>query len=459
MSYCCRDFARSEFLHAAIAEAGRGLPSIEPGMPIPAGTGLTRRAFVARSVGALVAVYGSSKLPLRAFEDGIANAAAAAPNAPVLVTVFLAGGADALNVLFPAADPLYAKFRPTLKLDPAGATTFAEDARLFWHPSLASLVQLYAEGKVTVLPSIGYTHPDQSHFTSRHFWEVGATNLSLTTGWMGRFLDVTGTQDNPLQGLTLDTHLSPVLAAANVPIAAIDATDSYRFDAPGVSDQVASRMLDAVAALAIPAPANDVAVQQASTTIKRSAELRAQLASFSSDGATFTVPASYPKTGVFAKRLAGLAALLGAGLPIRCAALTASGDYDTHVGQANPLATGLKQTADTLLAFQRDLEQRGIADRVLTLVWTEFGRRARENGAGGTDHGAAGTGFLIGTRATGQMVGQYAGLKGGLDPNGNLVPTADMRSLYSSLLEQWFGQDASQVIPDAGTFPRVQVVR
>jgi uncharacterized protein (DUF1501 family) len=458
--YCnhCADFSRSELLRAAIAEAGHGLPGIEPGMPLPAGTGLSRRTFVTRSVGMMLAVYGASKLPLQAFEEGIANAASAAPNAPVLVSVFLSGGADALSLMFPAGDPAYAQLRPTLKLDPAGATAFAEDARLFWHPSLAPIAQLYGEGKVSVMPSIGYNHPDQSHFTSRHYWEVGAVDPTQMTGWMGRFLDVAGTPDNPLQGLALDTRLSPALASSKVPVAAIDATDSYTFTTPGVNDVISRRVLEALGSLAIPA-VGEPALAQASAAVKRSAELRAQLESFNTQG-TFAVPASYPKNaGAFPKRLAGLAAMVGAGLPLKCVALTAPGGYDTHSAQAGSLGTGLKQTADTLLAFQRDLEQRGVADRVLTLVWTEFGRRAKENGSAGTDHGAAGVGYLIGTSATGKMIGQYGGLQSGLDSQGNLLPTSDFRGVYASLLEQWFGQDASQVIPDAKSFTRVKVVR
>jgi uncharacterized protein (DUF1501 family) len=460
MSDCvhCNDFSRTQLLHAAIAEAGRGLPGIEPGMPLPAGTGLTRRTFVARTAGLLLGVYGASKLPLAAFEEGIANAAAAAPNAPVLVSVFLSGGADALSVLFPAGDPLYAQLRPNLKLDPSAAKQFAEDTRLYWHPSLGSLATLYGEGKVTVLPSIGYDHPNQSHFTSRHFWEVGALDESLNTGWLGRFLDVAGRADNPLQGLALDTRLSPALATAKLPVAAIDATDRYTFDTPGTNKSVSARMLETIAALAIPAH-GDAALRQASDAIKRSAELRSQLLSFNTQG-TFAVPASYPAaTSAFTKRLAGLAAMIHAGLPLKCVAITAPGAYDTHSAQADALASGLQTTADTLLAFQRDLEARGVADRVLTLVWSEFGRRARENGSAGTDHGAAGSGFVIGTRATGRMVGEYAGLQSGLDKDGNLVPTADFRAVYSSLVEQWFGVDATRVLPDAKTIGRVQLVR
>ncbi len=457
--YHCRDFSRSEALRAAIAEAGRGLPAIEPGMPLPAGTGLTRRSFVARSAGMLLAVYGASRLPLRAFEDGIAEAAAGAANAPVLVTVFLQGGADSLNVLFPAGDPLYAQLRPTLQLDATSAKAVGEDSRLFWHPSLGGLSQLYDEGKVSLLPSVGYTHPDQSHFTSRHFWEVGATEATLGTGWLGRYLDAVGSKSNPLQGLTMDTRLSPVLASSSVPVAAIDATDRYTFSTYGLGDSaVTNRMIETIGQLAVPVDDSERALSQTSNVVRQSAELRAQLQAFN-NGGTFTVPSLYPATGDFARRLAGLTSMLGAGMPITCVALTAPGGYDTHATQATALATGLQQTSDTLLAFQRDLEQRGIADRVLTLVWSEFGRRAQENGSAGTDHGAAGSGFLIGTRASGSMIGEYAGLQSGLDTQGNLVPTADFRGVYASVLEQWFGFDAARVIPDAATFSRVKVVR
>ena len=106
-------------------------------------------------------------------------------------------------------------------------------------------------------------------------------------------------------------------------------------------------------------------------------------------------------------------------------------------------------TADSLLAFQRDLEARGLADRVLVHVWSEFGRRAQENGSSGTDHGAAGVGFVIGSRAKGTMIGEFPGLKTGLDDDGNVQATSDFRGVYAALLEQWLGVDAASVIPDA----------
>src|SRR2546426_9641761 len=236
-------FAKSAL---AAAEAGRGLPAIEPGMPLPAGTGLSRRSFLAQGLGSMLAVYGTSKLGLAAFEEGIA-AAAVGPAQPVLVSVFLEGGADSLSVLSPQGDPLYWKLRPKLAL--SGGAVFAEDERLHWHPAAGGIAQLYGERKVTVLPAIGYTNADQSHFTSRHYWEVGATSTGLTTGWLGRYLDRVGTMNNPLQGLSLDNTLAPALATTRVPIASIDGPDQYDFWSNRVWGDVETRMLTAIGAL------------------------------------------------------------------------------------------------------------------------------------------------------------------------------------------------------------------
>ena len=166
------------------------------------------------------------------------------------------------------------------------------------------------------------------------------------------------------------------------------------------------------------------------------ATLRRQLQPFGGKKLTPAVP--YPAgNDPFPHSLQGLAAMIAAGLPLRCVALEATGQYDTHAGQDAELAPALTTTAASLYSFQRDLEARGVADRVLTLVWTEFGRRAEENGSGGTDHGAAGTGFLIGTRVAGTQVGEFPGLATGLDRDGNLKATSDFRGVYAALLEQW----------------------
>ncbi len=448
--FVCDECNRADAFRAV---AGAGLPSIERGMPLPAGTGMSRRTFVARSVGLALSVYGAGRLGL--FDDGIAAAAADAPKSPILVTVFLQGGADSMSLLYPVGDPLYAKYRQ--KLAVTGGTAFTEDTRLYWHPALAPLAALHDEGKVSVLPAVGYDHPDQSHFTSRHFWEVGATDARLLTGWMGRYLDVAGRSDNPLQGLSITGSLQPSLATTRVPVAAIDGPDQYDFWVPGVWGSVQDRMLDAVGGLGH-ARQHDPALRSVANVTAQVDRLRRQLAPFAGKAPKPAVP--YPDgNDSFPKRLQGLAAMISAGLPLRCVALEASGSYDTHADQTSELTPALTTTAASLFAFQRDLEARGVADRVLTLVWSEFGRRAQENGSGGTDHGAAGTGFLIGTRAAGTQVGEFPGLGSGLDADGNLKPTSDFRGVYSGLLEQWLHFDAARVIPQAKKFKQPQLVK
>lgn len=460
MARCCNDFSRTDLLRRAAAEAGSGLPAIESGMPLPAGTGLDRRSFLARGAGLALAVYGGAAFLPRALEEGIAAATAAGPQ-KVLVSVFLDGGADSLSMLFPDGDPLYRKLRPRLALPGATGLPFSEDPRLRWHPSLGGLAQLHGEGKVAVMAGVGYTGPDQSHFTSRHFWEVGATSEQLRTGWLGRYLDRSGSPDNPLQGLSLDWRLQPALATAKMPVASIDGPDQYGFWARNVWGDVEKRMLDAIGALGRLPTNGDAALEQATSAARQSARLRQQLLPFTpkNDKPGYTSPVAYPKSDdEFPRRLAGLAAMLGAGLPVRVVALSAPGMYDTHDDQPQELADGLKLTADSLLAFQRDLETRGLADRVVVHVWSEFGRRAKENGSNGTDHGAAGAGFLIGSRVNGTMIGEFPGLSK-LDEQGNLRATSDFRGLYSALLEQWLGADAEAIIPGARKFARPKVIR
>jgi uncharacterized protein (DUF1501 family) len=449
----CNEFSRSSLLRKAVAQAGQGLPEIEPGMPLPAGTGLDRRTFLAGSVGLAMAVYGASALTPSMLDHGIAQALAAGPPDTVLVTVFLDGGADSLSVLFPHGDSEYHRLRPTLALPDSGLV-FPEDTRLRWHPSAEAFHTLHGEGKLSVLPAIGYTNADQSHFTSRHYWEVGNTDPRLQTGWLGRYLDHVGSADNPLQGLSLDGDLSPSLATAKKPVAALSGPGNYSFGSPDVWGKVEDRMLDAIGALGS-ARGHDPALRKAREVTFQSHRLRQQLEPFGE----FTPPVPYPDDDSgFPRQLAGLAAMLGAGLPLHCVALSANGGYDTHSDQAQDLADNLDLASKSLLAFQRDLEARGLANKVLTLVWSEFGRRAEENGSG-TDHGAAGIGLLMGSRVRGTMIGEFPGLKNGLDDDGNLKATIDYRRIYSSILEQWLKTDAKAVIPKADSFGRVPLLR
>jgi len=457
-SCSCNDFNRAALLRRGAAVAGKGLPNIEPGMPTPAGTGLDRRTFLLASAGAALSVYGASMLSPRHFEEGIAEASAASgPNQPVLVSIFMEGGWDALSVLAPVKEAKYKELRPTLGLAEGSGKTFTEDENLMWHPSATGLAELHEEGKVTAFPAIGYEPQDESHFTSRHYWEVGQLDTNARTGWMGRYLDLAGEPTNPLQGLSLDYSLAPALATETMPVAAVSSAADYTMWAEGLGSPVIEPALEtfgALGALTAPSPAyaqaraasydTDLVLNKMAAFVKSEKE--------SGDKSAVTYP-----SGDFAERLAVLAAMLHTEMPIKCASLNAVGSYDTHSDEAGTLATNLAETVAAVVAFQRDLEARGLDQRVLIQLWSEFGRRPRENGSG-TDHGAGGNAFLIGTRASGKMVGEFPGLTN-LDENENVMRTSDFRGMYCSLLEQWFQTEAGLVIPEAASFERPVLIK
>jgi uncharacterized protein (DUF1501 family) len=455
----CDDFTRSHLVRASIARAGSGLPLVEPGMPVPAGTGLTRRSVLLRSAGLALAVYGAGRtLTPQAFEAAVAEAAG---EHKVLVSIFMDGGADGLSLLAPVNDSDYAALRPTLKMLPGDGPAFEGDTRLHWHPSALGLQELWDDAGVgvAVAPAIGYDSPNQSHFTSRHFWEVGATDPNATTGWLGRYLDRVGSPNVPIQGLSLDGSLSPQLATSSVAVAATDNVSGYRFAASGVYNTVEARMHTAYEALGAVSSADPITAQ-ARQAQSNAARLSSDLASVG-EGAP-PAGAGYPAaTSSFKTRLQAVARLLGTKsavgdhLPVRCVTLNAQGGYDTHSDQKTQLSDILLSTTGNIRAFWRDLVLRGIDDRVVVVLWSEFGRRPAENGSG-TDHGAAGAAFVIGREVRQGLIGEFPGLAptSGLDPAGNLRATADFRGLYCSLLEQWFQTAAEGIIPSAASFAR-----
>ena len=463
---CCDGFTRSQAIRRVLAS---GKPPVarewDPRMPIPAGVGIDRRRFLAGAAGGLLTVYGAERLGLtdRMLGDGIARAAALQPaNGPILVSIFMQGGIDALSVLAPAGDPLYAKLRPTLAVAPTDGIPFREDPSLLWHPSATSFASLHNAGKVTVFPGIGYADPDMSHFTSRHYWEVGVTDTSVMTGWMGRYLDVVGSKDNPFQGLSMDGAMNPTLATATAPTAAIDQPDNFNLYMSGLWGDGFEWSLQLLTELGdLQRRSHDPAIVQVARAASEVGVVRRTLLPFQGANGTpaYTSPVTYPTASEsdLPQRLAGLAAMIAAGVPLRCVALTTDTQFDTHSAQAPTFDTGLQLTADSLLAFQNDLEARGVADRVLVHVWSEFGRRAQENGSDGTDHGGAGTSLLIGSRVNGGMIGEFAPLSH-LDVNGNQVENVDYRGVYCSLIEQWFHKDAGSVIPGASKFKRYSLI-
>jgi uncharacterized protein (DUF1501 family) len=428
---------------------------------------ISRRTLLQAGLGATIALYGARALPLgRAFEAAEASAAVA-PDAPVLVNVFVPGGLDLLDTLVPSgAYGRYADLRPALKvaapLDLAG-TGFG------LHPAMGQglnggLKGLFDRGRLGFIPGIDYANPDLSHFNSRHFWETGVISLKPAPGWLARWTDRHGGPDNPFQALSMDAGLSPLLRGTRSPVAAVQSPADAQSWVPGVWGEWQDRMMEHYAAIAArrpgaPGPAAVFAAARQSQFVARTLKPYVK----HDDVDPLAPPVPYPGgengegTNGFAENLRYLAAMLSLPLGIRVATVDAPGDFDTHDGQADTLNRDLGQVSAGLSAFQADLDARGIADRVLTLVWTEFGRRPQENSSAGTDHGAGGIAWVMGARARGGLLTPYPDLNG-FDDEDNLRVTVDFRAIYASLLEQWLGTGADEVLPDAGRVGRVALV-
>ena len=214
----CKDYTRAAILRqtAARAGAGAGLRAIEPGMPLPAGTGLSRRSFLARSSGLALAVFGGGALAPSAFDEGIADAMGAAR------------AEHRARLHLPLRRPGHARAaragrRPDVPAAAPDAQAGPEPGERAGGRPAAAVASVRARRSRRCTrpagsrscPAIGYSTPNQSHFTSRHFYEVGELNESGQVGWLGRWLDRNGRADNPLQGLSMDATLAPALAAAN----------------------------------------------------------------------------------------------------------------------------------------------------------------------------------------------------------------------------------------------------
>jgi uncharacterized protein (DUF1501 family) len=419
---------------------------------------LTRRQVLKLGAGGGLALYTAQAMPIQRVLDAAAADAAAAPDAPVLVSVFLPGGVDLLDTLVPLHDyGRYADLHPRLKVQgvPLAGTSLGV------HPSLArgvggGIKGLYERGKIGFLPGIDYANPDLSHFHSRHFWETGLITDQTASGWLGRWLDGAGGRDNPLQGVSMGYGLSPVMRSGRAPVAAVASPGDAGFWIRGVWGDAYDAAMNAYERLGRPGGGHALgAAREAARLAKQVADRLEPYAEH--DGVDpLASSVAYPEDSDFGQRLRYLAAMVSKPLGIRVADVHTDGDFDTHDNQAE-LTELLADVSECLAAFQADLEARGVAQRTLTFVWSEFGRRPEENESG-TDHGAGGLAWVQGDRARGGVHSEYPDLNR-LDSDDNLQVTIDFRRVYSSLLEQHLGTEASAVIPRADAFGRVALVR
>jgi uncharacterized protein (DUF1501 family) len=424
------------------------------------GPPLTRRQALGAGLGAGLALYTASAAPVSSLLEAAAAEASAAPDAPVLVSVFLPGGVDLLDTLVPLHDyGRYADLHRKLKVQ---GLPLAGGSGLGVHPSLArglggGIKGLFERGKVGLLPGIDYPDPDLSHFHSRHFWETGLITDRSAPGWLGRWLDRSGGRDNPLQGVSMGYGLSPVMRSARAPVAAVASPGDAGFWIRDVWGEPYEAAMAAYGRLGH-GPGGSRAIKASRTAARLAKQVADRLEPYEErDGNDpLAPPVPYPAGSDFGRRLRYLAAMISKPLGIRVADVQADGNFDTHDTQSE-LGGMLAEVSECLAAFQADLEARGVSGRTLTLVWSEFGRRPEENGSG-TDHGAGGVAWVQGDRALAGVHSDYPDLRS-FDRDDNLRVTIDFRRVYASLLEQHLGTEATAVIPGASRLGRVTLVR
>ncbi len=385
----------------------------------------------------------------------LARAAHAAPGIAardkrVLVLIQLAGGNDGLNTLVPFADPAYEKARPGIGI-PKGQVLKLNDS-VGLHPGLSGMRELYDEGKLAIVQGVGYPNPDRSHFRSMDIWQSAQPlNETPRDGWLGRALEWQFDRQPALaEALSLGTDKLPlafVSTRVNVPtlrrLEEFQLVDGQASAANRNLTRAAQRQLADLPA----ANGSELNfLRRATTTALTSAE---RLKSLSS---SYRTTVSYPGTSL-ANKLKLIAQMLTADLPARIFVVSLDG-FDTHSQQLPGHAALMAELSGAIRAFEQDLVEHKLSDRVLLATYSEFGRRVAENGSLGTDHGAASMLFAVTPSGKSGLYGKYPNLTDLTD--GDLKFNVDFRSVYATMLDKWLEIPSAGIL--GGDFSPIPIV-
>lgn len=366
----------------------------------------------------------------------------------VLVLIQLAGGNDGLNTLVPYGDPAYQKARPGIGINKGQALRLNDHVGL--HPSLTGMKDLYDEGKLAIVQGVGYPNPDRSHFRSMDIWQSAQPlNENPRDGWLGRALEWQfDRQPSLAEALTLGTDKLPLaFVSTRVNVPTLRRLEEFQLvDGQG---PVANRDLTRSAMKQLsskPATGELDFLRRATTTALTSAH---RLKSLSS---TYRTTVNYPSTGL-ASRLKLIAQMLTADLPARMFLVSLDG-FDTHSQQQAGHAALLAELSGAIRAFEQDLVEHKLSDRVMLATYSEFGRRVAENGSLGTDHGAASMLFALTPTGKAGLHGTHPSLTDLTD--GDLKFNLDFRSVYATLLDKWLEIPSQQIL--GGDFPTIGMV-
>ncbi len=400
-----------------------------------------RRTVTRRSV--LVGLGGAASLGL---VPGAATRLLAAEERPrtILVVLEMAGGNDGLSTVVPHGDDEYYRLRRTTALKPGEVLPVGDGLGL--HPRLVPLHRLWREGDLGIVLGVGYPQPNRSHFKSMDIWQAAdPAGRRVGTGWLGRALDHGGDalDAGPEGAVNVGEELPFALAARTNQAISFRRAEAYRWIGRE-KEQAAFEALNA-------ATAGDHVLpwlhRKGADALASSVRVRRAVG-------RYRPGAEYPRRGTLGRDLSLVAALIAGGLPTRIYTVK-TGGFDTHTGQRARHDRLMEDLGAASAAFFDDLKAHGAADRVALVTFSEFGRRPKENGSGGTDHGTAGPCFVLGPGVTGGLYGRQPSLDH-LDGNGDLVFTTDFRSLYATVLDRWLGVDPSPVLgkryPTLGLF-------
>lgn len=363
----------------------------------------------------------ASLLPTTIWAPGL-MAAASPYRQRILILLELKGGNDGLNTVIPYADPTYTRLRPRLGVARDEVIQLSEQIGL--NPALQKLHSPWQANELAIVQGVGYADPNRSHFRSIEIWETGAdSNQFLQQGWLaGIFQQHPLPANAALDGVVLDNNPGPLLGTRNVPLRNPEKFLRQARNTKPKTTTVANPALEHILAV------QQETRQAADVLANKLARVDVKLEGF-------------PSTRL-GKQCQITAQLIQADVPLAVIKLS-HGSFDTHSNQRKQHDRLLTQLAEALSALRQNLQQAGRWNDVLIMTYSEFGRRAAENGSAGTDHGTAAPHFLLGGNVRGGLYGQSPSLTRLV--NNDLQFNVDYRRLYATVVQKWWGLPASSL--------------
>jgi uncharacterized protein (DUF1501 family) len=368
---------------------------------------------------------------------------------PILVVIQLTGGNDYMNTLIPYGDPLYYDNRTTVGVPQDQVLPI--DDRFGFNPALAPIKEMYDQGKVALINGVGYPKPNRSHFRSMDIWHTCEPDKVGNEGWLGRVIrDLDPKAENVLTGVNFGRGLPRALALQGVPVASVAVLESYGVLTGITGEPERSEALDVFARMYAPTigsgPVMDYLGQTGLDALKGADILKTAPQKYHSN-------VEYANTSI-GRNLQGIAKVLLADLGTQIF-YTQHGGYDTHANEGPVHPKLWTELSQGITDFYADLKEHDVADNVLMFVFTEFGRRVKDNGSG-TDHGSGGLALAIGDPVKGGMYSEYPSLKEEDLLEGDLHYNIDYRGVYGTMVEKWLGLDPIPVV--GGNFEQLAFV-